>query len=182
MLVCFDPSDILLPLFPLWWKATQGKIKPIREEKSNIDFFFVFTQLLLAFSVLPLFTHHPPLSAAHRVHITSHNSRTPYCCSYEVSEGRGYSWRRIKFVKWSECVCFSESCTNWPVPDDKEPRRLSRHCRRPGVWVQEWFVQLSHLLIPLSVCFFNFLFKADWNWLICFLHVHIIKICSHIDT
>lgn len=152
----------LVPVSPVV-KGHTGKIK------HWFLLVFVFTQLLLAFSGLPLFTHHPPLSAAHRVHITSHNSRTPYCCSDEVSEGRGYSWRRMKCVKWSECVCFSESRSNWPVPDDKEPRRLSQHCRCPGAWVQEWFVQLSHLLIPLSVCFFNFLFKADWNWFVFYM-------------
>lgn len=90
-------------------KDHAGKMKPNRGEKWNIDFlllffFFVFTQLLMAFSGLSFFTHHPLFSSPRHVSSCLSSPHTIVSPSavlffYEVSEGRGYSSRRIKCAK-----------------------------------------------------------------------------------
>lgn len=67
----------------------------------------------------------------------------------EVSRGPSYSSQGVKCVKWREWVCafvcFSESCTGWPVPDDQEPRRLSKCPRCARDRVQKRFVGSPHV-------------------------------------
>lgn len=105
----------------------------------------------MSFSGLFFFTHHSLCSSARRV-LTQQSLNTVFFFFFlfdEVSRGLSYSSQGVKCVKWREWVCafvcFSESCTGWPVPDDQEPRRLSKCPRCAGDRVQKRFVGSPHV-------------------------------------
>lgn len=157
----FPLSHSLHPTFPhlpLWWRATQGKMKPNRGEKWNIDFsFFSFLFFLsshISWGIFKFLVFHassslffsPPclqLSV-----ITSHNSL--HIRSAVLWWGLRRSRLFIKgnqvfeIEKVSVCVFLSEPCSSWPVPDDQEPGRFSKHPWCTGVGVQKRFVYLQH--------------------------------------
>lgn len=67
---CPFPLPFLLhPIFPAfpYGEGLSRQKKPNRGEKWNIDFFFFFIQLLIAFLGFPFFTLHPLFSSTHRV-------------------------------------------------------------------------------------------------------------------
>lgn len=161
----FPLSSSLHPAFPclpLWWRTMQGKWNQTEEKNGTLIFFFFFFCLhstpdgffrsLLFHASSSLFFPPPCLELSV---ITSHNS-LPICCTV-LLWGLRRSWLFIKENKVCEnresefiCfVCFSESCSGWPVPDDKEPRRFSQHPWCTGDWVQKWFV-----LVKCVTCWF----------------------------
>lgn len=77
--------------------------------------------------------------------ISSHNSLHTWGTLFfdGVSEGPGYSSKGIKCVQQRNWLCvfsLSEPCSDWPVPDDQEPRRCPQHPWCTGDRVQKWFV------------------------------------------
>lgn len=157
------PLSLLLSLLSPVVKSHTGKMKPNRGEKWNIDFFFfVFTSD--GFFRPLLFTHHPLLSTRQPSRelfvIISHNASLSASLFYfyEVSEGRGYLSRRIKWGKWREwlemfsCPDPPESRSSWPVPDDQEPTRSSEHTWCPRDWVQKRCVNVAHKMTQPKYC------------------------------
>lgn len=170
----------LLPFPPLFLAASHfslpspvvkghaGKMKPNRGEKWNIDFLFFFFCLhstpdsffrSVHFHASSSLFFYPPcldLSA-----ITLHNSLTSRCTL--PLWGLRRSLRRNRESEFICFVCFSESCSDWPVPDDQEPRRFSQRPWCTGDWVQKWFVLVKRVtcwFLSTSLIYLNFPFEA----------------------
>lgn len=145
---CFSsPSPVV--------QGHMGKMKPNRGEKWNIDFFPpFFLSSLKSWCRFQVSSFSRIIPSVLLPAMSSHNSLLILFFFFfflfdEVSRGLSYSSQGVKCVKWREWVCafvcFSESCTGWPVPDDQEPRRLSKCPRCAGDRVQKRFVGSPHV-------------------------------------